>query len=190
MAFDMNGWSALASRVNRWALANFGDQKGLGCLAPLLGMSEEVGELREADHGSLDYWDALGDILIFLCDYAERAGVSWNLIGNLHDESLDTCLDLSVLVGWVSHVQLKRLQGIRGFSEWEYYREQQALALAEVIKAIDTLSGGKALAVASKVFDSVVAKRKWHTDPEEPLTFEHAVNGYRSIAAELNYGVA
>ncbi len=71
--------------VSYWSRKNF----ALGSLAPLLGIVEEVGELchatlkyhqgiRSLDNRTkyeADRNDAVGDILIFLCDYANREDI-------------------------------------------------------------------------------------------------------------------
>lgn len=77
----------IQTAVGEWSEKNFGGQetpfiavheggpkKGtamLGSLAPLMGVAEELGELAGArnDH---DRRDALGDILIYFCDYGAR----------------------------------------------------------------------------------------------------------------------
>lgn len=92
--------------VGSWSKQNFGDQVSkangmtLGSLAPLLGVVEEVGELCHATlkhHQGIRGFDdpakyeeavidAAADIMVYLCDYAEREGFS------LHD-ALNTVWD-------------------------------------------------------------------------------------------------
>ena len=76
--------------VALWAQRNFGDNSGLGAIGPMMGIVEEVGELyhtrlkaiqriREgANKEALDEdeVDALGDILVYMMDYAGRRKLS------------------------------------------------------------------------------------------------------------------
>jgi len=86
----------IQSEVAKWSRVNFGDQVSkatdqvLGSLSPLLGLVEEVGELSHVTlkhHQGIRGYDdeqkyqeerddAVGDILIYLCDYASREGIS------------------------------------------------------------------------------------------------------------------
>lgn len=84
MAVDLR---TLQKEVEKWALANFGED--VPQHQPLLGIGEEVGELMHAqlkyEQGirgydvqkfSEDAGDAIGDIMIYLVDYCNRAGFS------------------------------------------------------------------------------------------------------------------
>lgn len=74
----------LQYQVNTWSRANFGDQPAY---RPLLGVSEECGELCHAflkqeqnirmdeDHKA-QMADAVGDIVIYLLDFCARSGLS------------------------------------------------------------------------------------------------------------------
>jgi NTP pyrophosphatase (non-canonical NTP hydrolase) len=73
----------IQTEVYIWSLNNFGDQPSIN---PLLGIVEEVGELahsvlkkRQAirvneDHDN-NIKDALGDIYIYMCDFAARENI-------------------------------------------------------------------------------------------------------------------
>lgn len=75
----------LQNQVHEWSKANFGDQPAY---RPLLGISEEVGELchahlkteqnirMEEDHEAARK-DAIGDIVVYLCDYCSRSNLSF-----------------------------------------------------------------------------------------------------------------
>lgn len=85
----------IQKQVGEWSRQNFGDQISkqtlaeLGSIAPLLGIVEEVGELTHAvlkRHQGIRGFDddkvyeearddAIGDILIYLCDFCSREGV-------------------------------------------------------------------------------------------------------------------
>jgi NTP pyrophosphatase (non-canonical NTP hydrolase) len=85
------GMDAFQTEVAQWATANFGDNNGYGAMAPMMGMVEEVGELyhvrlkaiqriresarrESADAKDEEEADALGDILVYMLDYAARRG--------------------------------------------------------------------------------------------------------------------
>ena len=74
----------LQLQVGMWARRNFGDNKGLEHIAPLLGMMEELGELihevlkshqgiRETNKSNEE--DAVGDIMVYLLDFCSRRGL-------------------------------------------------------------------------------------------------------------------
>lgn len=74
----------LQAEVYEWSFKNFGAQSAH---RPLLGIGEEVGELMHAhlkleqgirtnEHHRAKQIDALGDIFVYMCDYASRAGIS------------------------------------------------------------------------------------------------------------------
>jgi NTP pyrophosphatase (non-canonical NTP hydrolase) len=78
-----DGVRCMQSEVAEWSRKNFGDQDPVN---PLLGIGEEVGELMHAvlkrRQGIRGDWsvheanalDALGDIFIYMCDFASRNG--------------------------------------------------------------------------------------------------------------------
>lgn len=77
----------LQDEVGEWARENFGEEQP--DTYPLMGVSEEVGELNhsvlkqlqgirldEEGVGEDAELDAVGDIIIYLCDFCERRGLS------------------------------------------------------------------------------------------------------------------
>ncbi len=73
----------LQSEVGEWSYDNFGLQQSY---RPLLGIGEELGELNHAHlkreqgiRGKQDYreaqMDAIGDLVIYLCDYCAKEGI-------------------------------------------------------------------------------------------------------------------
>lgn len=72
------------TEVGEWSRYNFGDQPSTN---PLLGLTEEVGELSHAHLKGLQgirhtpdeirdmKADAVADIMVYLADYAEREGI-------------------------------------------------------------------------------------------------------------------
>lgn len=107
----------LIKEVGEWSHRNFGDQNGLGPIAPLVGIVEEIGEYYESKTLA-NAIDSLCDIVVYAADLCSRCGVSVNFsfdsklfdkYGFVHDLSRSqSCL------GRISHVLLKRSQGIRG----------------------------------------------------------------------------
>lgn len=177
----MNNWQDLAEAVGQWSAANFGSQKGLGCLVPLMGMVEEVGEWYEAnDHKDQD--DALGDICIFLMDYCYRAGVDLSGVPKEGGGKREASLVESV--GKLFHVQVKRIQGIRGMEDKDRFEAARLDAVTSVISKINLFIN--AFDNACKVWSDVVSKRKWHTVPDKPLTMQNAVSEFTGVAGELN----
>lgn len=184
-----NSWEELAQAVHAWSLANFGSQKGLGCLMPLLGIVEEVKEFEEA----LDLpeqEDALGDICIFLMDYCKRSGMELDFPLQF-DLTND---DLGYYVGNLSHIRLKRIQGIRGMENLAAFRSYEYDYVYSLLAACETaavkFSVGGIFEIACRTWDNVVSKRKWHTQPDKPITFESACEDFKNVASELNWGLA
>jgi hypothetical protein len=181
----MNNWEDLKNAVGQWSVANFGSQKGLGCLAPLLGIAEEAGEWFSADTIEEED-DAIGDICIFLMDYCYRAGVdlSGMPLGGIDADA--NCL--TVAVGRLCHVQLKRIQRIRGMEDWDAFEQARFNAVGGVIQKLDAMAGlsGFAFKIACEVWQSVVSKRKWHEVPDKPVSLGSVKEDFAGIAGELN----
>ncbi len=183
-------WEELAVAVNNWSMANFGSQSGLGLLMPLLGIVEEVGEYDEALTLE-DKEDAIGDILIFALDYAKRAGMDLSDIP-IWSDHISYCPNK-----WVSklaHARLKRFQKIRGMENISAFRVKEKEAIAGLFGACEglahSLGSDGAFEIACKTFINVVAKRKWHTQPDKPITFESSCEDFKNVAAELNWGIS
>lgn len=78
--------SGFQEDVYNWSLQNFGDQD---YIHPLLGITEEVGELNHAvlksrqnirgDYQThlLEAQDAIGDIMIYMADFCSRFGIDF-----------------------------------------------------------------------------------------------------------------
>lgn len=180
----MNNWEDLKNTVGHWSAANFGSQKGLGCLVPLLGVVEELGEFYDAETTE-DRDDALGDMAIFLVDYCYRSGVDLSempLSGMQRTEN-DS---LVAAVGHLSHCQVKRMQRIRGMEDLDAFHKARYAAVGAVIKELDFLSRTGIFEKACRVWSGVVSKRKWYTVPDGPLTLDYAIKDYAMIAGELN----
>jgi len=82
--------NAYQTDIELWGTRNFGGSNGLGALAPMMGIVEEVGELyhtrlktlqgiRGAADGSdvdLEEMDALGDLLVYMLHYCATRNLS------------------------------------------------------------------------------------------------------------------
>ena len=184
----MNNWEDLKNAVGQWSAANFGSQKGLGCLAPLLGIAEEAGEWVSAGT-SEEEDDAIGDTCIFLVDYCYRAGVD---LSGMPLEGIEADnLGLTAAVGRLCHVQLKRTQRIRGLEDWDAFEKARFEAIGGLIWELDYLIGprtddGTAFQIACRVWQSVVSKRKWHEVPDKPITWQSVMHDFSEVAGELN----
>lgn len=103
--------------VGQWSKYNFGDQKGAEALAPLAGIAEERGEWAQACSKE-DLVDAAVDQLVYLADLCFRGGFSIDREWNAYPEPL---FRWDVTFGKLSHVMLKRHQGIRGYDNDPFY---------------------------------------------------------------------
>lgn len=132
------------AEVPSWSQENFGDQKGLNYIAPLMGILEEVGELQEVieldapkkpENSLMDEInDAVGDIGIYSIDFLARVGVNVIDIWPFTVESIKH--SPVVYLSQVNHACLKRHQGIRGFDDnmkfYEYVITNMRLFLAKI----------------------------------------------------------
>ena len=168
----------LIKEVGMWSKENFGEQQSksrdimLGSLAPLLGIMEEVGELMEAEckesigeSAHEARLDAVGDILIYFCDYIYREEVT---LRYNHCEQLtsDSRVPM-VLVGKLCHATLKRHQGIRGYDVAAKYHAEIEKVATELVDWLFHYAGDMGLdlmTVGEQVWKTVVSKRNWKKD--------------------------
>lgn len=169
----------LQSEIGQWAIANFGHNESkarpctltLGSLAPLMGIAEEVGELF-ASGSHTDAKDALGDIGIYLCDYAYREQIALNaLYPTERDRSNQEPLEmLMVSIGKLFHCTLKHHQGIRGFDDLGKYRNAQLETVTGILTALDTLAiedySTPYELILSDTWKKIVSKRNWKAAPQ------------------------
>lgn len=183
----MNNWEDLKNAVGQWSAANFGSQKGLGCLAPLLGIAEEAGEWFSAETLD-DTDDAVGDMCIFLLDYCYRSGVDLSDMPLKGIEVTSGDVGLTAVIGKLCHVQLKRIQRIRGMDDTNSFETARYAAVGNLIDELDRLCcpHSRAFMVATQVWHSVVSKRKWHEVPDKPMTSDSVKEDFGVIAGELN----
>jgi len=192
MESKISEFCKLVKSVGEWSKRNFGEQTDgklvLGRFAPLLGLVEEIGELSSS-YQVKDGLDSIADIHIYLCDYIARAtdfddeqiAEIGRLIfkklsradellneNNSCDDLWEFDSDLVSAVGRLYHVELKRLQGIRGFHCDECYRSRRNHAILNVVHNLQkSISDYRvdAWLLASIVFDEVVSKRNWAIAP-------------------------
>lgn len=154
-------WQILQQRVGSWSRANFGDNRGIGPLAPLLGLAEELGEMELADDDEA-WLDAVADTTIFLLDLLYRCNISvsgFPVIVKYYCE--DT---LPARIGEVNHVVLKRIQGIRGYDEDVKYGDELVERAAWLLASLSYHPARKArplLELTEATFNEVVSKRDW-----------------------------
>lgn len=176
----------LQTAIGEWSLSNFGGQESkaypdlvLGSLAPLLGIFEEYGEWKEAE--TMEDWvDALGDVLVYLCDYATREGFRlkdhWPTKELLEDLDVGKEVHLRIALGKLAHCTLKRHQGIRGFLDPVKYHEARGAAVGKILACVVNIAWDRnvdPMVVLNTVWSKVVAKRNWKAKPEDA----HKVEG-------------
>ena len=166
----------------------------LNSLAPLMGITEEIGELTEQfillnkthenDASLLSIYeevkDALGDICVYLCDYCEREKLNLAhiiLSTKPEENAYSGCSNNNLVIanGRLYHATLKRHQGIRGFDNFEKYADAQANAISQIWRACDTLAdkllaGKPLLLILQETWEKVVSKRNWKKSPVEKVS--------------------
>lgn len=190
----------LQKEVGTWSEKNFGHQASphfrilvdkefegdppkamvaLDSLAPLLGLVEEYGELLVAMNTKIqskhDIEDAIGDIIIYSCDFCHRFGIVMpfgrHAIKMPDDIKLheDPLVGIGISLGRMYHATLKRHQGIRGFDNDANYAYEIILALQMILVHLDHLAGevlnDNILIIANRTWNNIVSKRDWKTSP-------------------------
>ena len=153
---------------------------GLGSIAPLLGIGEEIGELGTAtiaqDFQEIE--DAIGDILIYLADWCFREGVPFPEVHENKDAKQETASSflqgVSIGYGKMLHAKLKRCQNIRGMDNDLLYRPAMEVAMETLVSQLQSFSlatysndpeGASLLVIANHTWETVVSKRQWKTWP-------------------------
>lgn len=164
----------LRTRVAEWSLANFEAQQSkfdpnvnLGHLAPLLGVAEELGELAEAiqEHCMGGQKDAIGDILVYMCDFASRLDI------NFEEYTVEEGLakDLTQEIGALFHHVLKMHQGIRGYQNKDFAIIEIRDTIFSIFDVLhdycNSLGIEPPFTLATETFDYVVSLRDWKTNP-------------------------
>jgi hypothetical protein len=136
-------------------------------LAPLLGIAEELGELSEADQKSCTNGrkDAIGDIIIYTCDFATRVDI------NFTDYTVEHALskDLTLEVGQLFHHVLKMHQGIRGYEDLGFALTEikdTIYSIFDVLHDCCNVYGiDPPFTLATETFNETVSKRDWKKNP-------------------------
>jgi hypothetical protein len=151
--------------VPKWSQENFGDQKGLKHLAPLMGLLEELGELQEAieDGENTDVInDAIGDIGVYSIDFMARLG--FNPIDIWPDPAMKQDFEHTPIVylRHIFHACLKRHQGIRGFDNNDQFYGHVRMYLSLFLARIDNNYNLTRHTIAAW---KTVRERNWKTNP-------------------------
>jgi hypothetical protein len=197
----------LQTAVGKWSMTNFGGQETkrlhcyilsektskivdvgdpthgvvlLGSLAPLMGLVEEMGEFFEAKTPE-DKEDALGDLVIYLCDYAFREEFQLSDI-KLEEPNFDFSRRLDIALGRLFHCHLKRLQGIRGMDDDFIFRKKRNEAVGMVLSWLGVCrEDNKVLRLANKTWETVLKKRDWKSDPIAGGGHTHEIKSYSLV---------
>lgn len=180
----------LQYRINTWSTKNFGDQlekSGPICLqhiAPLLGVAEELAEYAgaDSDQGYNNFADALADAAIYLLDYAARTGAFIDITQERYHDAIALSLlsrfgaldtdtspikDILVPLGKLIHINLKAVQGIRGYKVGnEKFQADNAKYVNEVFIGLSQACTFTLVPLAEFVFNRV-EKRNWVANPEQ-----------------------
>lgn len=188
----------LTKEIGKWSHRNFGDQVSrtmsvaLGSTAPVMGLSEEYGELllAIAEKNSVDIEDAISDIGIYACDMTSRElGFGNGRHEKIEGKSFeDPIAGIGHAIGQINHCFLKRHQGIRGFSDRTVFREKATAALQSLWYYLDLAAhkhAGKSIEeLVEETFTDIVADRDWASNPENaadvsdgPVTIDDDLTG-------------
>ena len=136
----------IQAEVANWSQANFEEQRSkthpqlvLNSLAPLLGLCEEFLELSTST-SQVEQEDAIGDILIYLCDYASRLDI--NLADLLPADSRGPYYLLADAVHTLIHATLKHHQGIRGYDDLDFYQAQLRRGIENLFQSLNYRTTG------------------------------------------------
>lgn len=146
----------------------------LGGLAPLMGMVEEVGEFAQAENGN-DYLDALGDILIYLCDYCYREGIEFPIRTDTVEkvDRYAPLTGLAVHLGRLNHCHLKRHERIRGMEDYASFNEKRMYHLFCFVWHLEQATRNimykyfSINEIANRTWEKVVSKRNWTESPQD-----------------------
>lgn len=188
----MKTLNELRIEVGKWSFENFGVNRSkandptmvLGSLAPLMGMAEEIGELEEATTYA-DLEDAVGDIVIYMCDYLYREDSKFPIDKYIFEEVIpshdDKMRGIRINLGKLWHCTLKRHQGIRGMDDDLAYQIEKDRCVLGIIHhlyhfvrihlARDT--NYTLFHIANKTWDEVVKKRDWKKDAQDGGGHDH-----------------
>lgn len=151
----------------------------LGSLAPLMGIVEELGELAEALVGEnkAAAEDAVGDILVYLCDYLCREGVAWPGVRPIAPaDRQEPTVGITIAVGRLYHTTLKRHQRIRGLHDPATYATARDVAVAVLVWHLEAFARAEfktnLVTVLNVVWQKVVSKRNWKANAQSGAATE------------------
>jgi len=178
----MKTLNELRKEVGQWSRDNFGSQESkarpglhLESLAPLMGIVEELGELEEAWQNYVEFddaKDAIGDILIYLCDYMYREIDCYfpplRYIDN-SDVNYSSLSQIHICLGKLFHCTLKYHQGIRGIDNFDSYAIERDRCILELLRylhkfTVDQFAGETLTKIINDTWENVVSKRDWKKD--------------------------
>ena len=201
----MRSFENIQYEVGPWSLENFGHQETpyltavvgkchtgsralrrplegvevrLGSMAPLMGLSEELGELFESGTNT-DTKDAVGDLCIYLCDYCCREGIVIPYRSELDRRDIyDPGSGLVVYLGRLNRAHLKRHQGIRDMDNDVKFAAARLAAVGGFVFHLDLFvkehlagNGEKPLTnlvtILNETWNNIVKKRDWKADAAE-----------------------
>lgn len=217
----MQTFEQIMLAVGQWSKENFGNQECkspdvwvqwrgepiptapfdvcLGAVAPLLGIGEEVGELFVGGTTE-DMVDAIGDIVIYACDFCARSGFIMPWRGTRQDREwvegaitgppLDAGAGIVAAAGRLQHVVLKRVQGIRGMADstaFEAARHRAVMTLMYYLDAyVNEMCDVNLLTIANETWNGIVKKRDWKKDEKEGGGHDHGNSAYHDDQGTYN----
>lgn len=154
----------LQERVSDWSYENFGQQLSKydnvlnRHLNPLIGLNEEYFELVNSTSVS-ERNDAIGDIIIYLCDFTARLDIDLVVkVVEVKQNSLEYAMEQ------INHITLKMHQGIRGYDDVDFARSE-LLYYCQLLLASLYSFHVDPIQLAVKTFNNIVSKRDWVSNP-------------------------
>ena len=161
----MISYTKLQQESKDWVVKNFGSRPKH---QPLLGLTEEVGELMMAVELA-EVKDAVADIAIFLLDFCNVNEFNLDQIIYMNKKEDLAWLDngallagIVVSIGKLAHHYLKREQGIRG--DFKFHTEQLEIRTSQLIGFLREFSKQAGFNFENTL-ESVwktVSKRQWN----------------------------
>lgn len=140
----------------------------LDSLCPLLGITEELGELYEASTpGAI--CDAIGDITIFLLDYCCRSNIPFpNRVELPERDQYEPSVGLVVYVGRLNHLTLKHHQRIRNMHNYITFNEARNSVVRAIVWHLEDYAREATttnlITIVNETWNTVVKKRNWRSD--------------------------
>ena len=141
----------------KWRQHNFPGQE---TWMPLMGLVEELGELREANDGK-EVVDAIGDCCIYLADYCNGMGYDLDWLYNYPE--VERIVDWGGLVGVLGklcHSHLKMTQRIR---MTEDHKKEGQYAISQILAFLQSFHTVTLDQLVYKIWENV-RKRDWIKD--------------------------